>query len=196
MSRAKTRAVALAGLVAVFGTACVTPTSYVPQHVAPGELTLAHNDRMEIYAGREHLTTGPAYPKLERYVECVPEARVHARKARHKGRTGQAFAWLGGGLAAASLGGLAGLAYLDDDPSLAWGLLGGGLSAAVVGIVLAATSRPLRNHGHGHAIDALNYYNDAVGSAGGTCADPPPSVPGPPQGSLAPGAEGPLPLPG
>ena len=79
---------------------------------------------------------------------------------------------------------------------MAFGLLGAGLGAAVVGIVLAATSRPLRNHGHGHAIDALNYYNDAIGSVGGTCAVPPPAASPPPSAGLGPGVEGPLPAPG
>lgn len=156
---------------------CGMTTKYTPRHVARGELTLAYDTRMQIYAGRDRLAEGPQYDGLEHYVRCVPAARAHARDATRNGRMGVAFAWTGGTLGVASLGGLAGLAYVDDEPGTAFAILGAGIGAAVAGIVFAATSRTLRNRAHGHAVDALNYYNDAVGSLGGTCDDPPPPLP-------------------
>ena len=72
----------------------------------------------------------------------------------------------------ASLGSLGGLAVYDKDPNLAAGILGVGVAAAVTGVVLAAIGRNQKNVANGHAVDAMNYYNDEVGSYGGTCKRP------------------------
>jgi hypothetical protein len=151
---------------------CSRATTYTPQHIARHELTLAYDSRMQIHAGRELLTEGPQYDGLEHYVRCVPAARAHARAAEQSGRTGVAFAWTGGTLGVLSLGGLAGFAYLENDPPTAFAILGAGLGVSALGITFAAMSRTFRNQAHGHAVDALNYYNDAVGSHGGSCDAP------------------------
>ena len=171
------RALAAALALALAPGCAPATTGYAPQHVGEGELTLRYERRMIIVAGRQPLTTGPRYRGLPEYVRCVPMAHEHARYAQRYGRARVGLAWSGGALGVASLGGLSGFAFLDSDPVAAFALLGAGLGAAVLGIVLAGASRSAGNHAHGNAIDALNYYNDAVGSAGGTCASPPPLTP-------------------
>jgi hypothetical protein len=165
--------------------ACMHPTSYTPTYVARAELTLAQNRGIQIYSGRERLTGGPIYADLEDHVRCVPAAQTHARKASANGRAGVALAVLGGSFGVTSLGGLAGFAYLESDPTIAFALLGTGIGLAVLGAVLGVSSRPLRNHAHGHAIDSINYYNDEVGSRGGSCDAPP--VAAPESASMEPG---------
>lgn len=196
-------------LALALATACAPAmTGYAPEHVGEGELTLRYEKRMLVYAGRRPLTHGPVYRGLADYVRCVPRAHEHARYAERYGRARLGLAWSGGALGVASLGGLAGFAYLESDPTTAFALLGTGLATAVLGIVLAGSSRSAGNHAHGNAIDAINYYNDAVGSLGGTCAAPvrappmpvpaPPSIDAPPPAdplSPAPAIEGPPPPP-
>ena len=68
-----------------------------------------------------------------------------------------------------------------DQPRL-WYWVGGGLALATVGAVLSGLGQRMRNSANGHAIDAMNFYNDAVGSLGATCDDlryPPPAGPAP-----------------
>jgi hypothetical protein len=156
-------------LVAVVIVGCGHATTYTPQHVARHELTLSYDARMQIYAGRDLLTEGPQYDGLEHYVRCVPAARAHAREAEKNGRTGVAFAWTGGTLGVLSLVSLAGLAYLESQPDTAWAILGAGIGTSALAVTFAGMSRTFRNHAHGHAVDALNYYNDALGSHGGSC---------------------------
>ncbi len=153
---------------------CGPASQYTPGVVARGELTLRYDDAMQIYAGRELLTEGPVYDGLADYVRCVPQARVHAERARGDGRARIGLAWTGGTLGVVALGGIAaGGALYNDRRSAALGSLGAGLGVAALALVFAGTSRILGNSAHGNAVDALNYYNDAVGSVGGTCADPP-----------------------
>ncbi|HNN97929.1 MAG TPA: hypothetical protein PKI03_36950, partial [Pseudomonadota bacterium] len=40
-----------------------------------------------------------------------------------------------------------------------------------VGLTLSIVSWRLKNHANGHAHDAVNFYNDSVGSLGATCDD-------------------------
>jgi hypothetical protein len=148
---------------------CTHATTHTPQHIARYELTLAYDSRMQIHAGREPLTEGPQYDGLEHYVRCVPAARAHARLAAKNGRTGVAFAWTGGSLGVLSLVSLAGLAYLESQPDTAWAILGAGIGTSALAVTFAGMSRTFRNHAHGHAVDALNLYNDALGSHGGSC---------------------------
>ncbi|MEZ4452111.1 MAG: hypothetical protein R3B09_21785 [Nannocystaceae bacterium] len=194
MIRARAR-LASALALALGLTACSGQSQVAPRSVAPGELTLRYNDGMVIYAGHEPLTRGPGYRGLEGYVRCVPRAAEHARYARRYGRARKGLAWAGGTLGVASLGSLGGFALFEEDRSAAFAILGVGLGVAIVGIVLAGASRSAGNQAHGNAIDALNYYNDAVGSLGGSCARPaapaprPAPLPGdPPPPVLAPTA--------
>lgn len=164
------RALALTLAVGVAG--CGGQTQYAARIVAPGELTLRYDEKMVIYAGHERLTEGPRYDGLDHYVRCVPTAYEHARYARKHGRARRGLAWAGGTLGVASLGSLGGLALFEENRSAAFGILGIGLGVAVLGIVLAGASRSAGNQAHGNAIDAMNYYNDAVGSLGGSCDRP------------------------
>ncbi len=179
------------GLAVAIGCAPAM-SSYVPQHVGPAELTLRYDQGMVVYSGHSFLTKGPTYRGLAEHVSCVPRAYEHARYAQKHGRARRGLAWSGGALGVASLGGLSGFAFLEDDRKTAFALLGTGLAVAVLGIVLAGASRSAGNQAHGNAIDAINYYNDAVGSVGGSCAAqagaPPIALLPSPHADLAPAA--------
>jgi hypothetical protein len=162
---------ALLTLLVVVG-GCVN-TSYSPRVLARGELVVTNHDGLEMHAGGKRVARSIQWNGLEDYVRCVPEAQRHAATAGNDGRTSLAFSILGGTLGILALGGLVGLA---DEPHL-WDWLGAGVGAGVLGVVFAGSSLLLRNHANGHAVDAMNYYNDAVGSQGRTCAD----APNPPQ---------------
>jgi hypothetical protein len=174
------RAAALILVAALLPLGCAE-TQYVPTVVARGELTLRYHGHYEMWGGgRREVARGLAWKGLEGYVGCVPRAREHAAAARSSGRAAIALSIVGGVLGVSAIGGLVG-ALTDKDNDVAW--LGGGVAAAVLGVSLAATGRLERNRANGHAIDALNYYNDAVGALGATCADltyPPPAGPAPP----------------
>ena len=154
-------------------------TQYAPQVVARGELTMRYQGGFEIYAGRERLTGGLTYPRLAQHVRCVPEAARHAASARSNGVGAVVTSILGGTMGAGGLIGLVGLA--DQDHIGLW--LGTGLALSTVGLTLSIVSWRLKNHANGHAHDAVNFYNDSVGSLGATCDDlsyPPPVGPAPP----------------
>lgn len=170
MSRSAAR-VALVSLLASALGCAPAMTGYDPLHVGPAELTLRYEKGVQVHSGRQHLTSGPLYRGLAEHVRCVPKAYEHARYAEKHGRARRGLAWSGGAMGVASLGGLSGFAFLEEEPKTAFALLGAGLGVAVLGIVLAGASRSAGNQAHGNAIDAINYYNDAVGSVGGSCAD-------------------------
>jgi len=157
--------------------ACVS-TQYTPQVVARGELTLRNHDGLEMHAGGRRVARALSWNGLDRYVGCVTQAHEHAVAAQRNGRTSTAFAVIGGSLGILALGGLAGFADRDH----LWEWLAGGVGSGVVGAIFAGTSQLLRNRANGHAVDAMNYYNDAVGSLGATCDDlryPPSAGPAP-----------------
>lgn len=178
MSPRRSNVAAMVGVLALAGTVgCASLSEYQPKHVGPAELTLRYEKGVTIYSGRRYLTRGPRYDGLAEHVRCVPLAYEHARYAQKHGRSRVGLAWSGGALGVASLGGLSGFAFLEEQPKTAFALLGAGLGVAVLGIVLAGSSRSAGNQAHGNAIDALNYYNDAVGSLGGSCDDAPGEAP-------------------
>jgi hypothetical protein len=45
-----------------------------------------------------------------------------------------------------------------------------GIAVEVLGLVLGAVGRSYKTDANGHAVDAVNHYNDSVGSQGGSCA--------------------------
>ena len=147
-------------------------TKYIPKVVAHSELTLRYNDRVEMYAGKKFLTHAPKFKGLRQHVRCVPEAVEHAEQAQEEGESAMAMSWTGGALGIAGLGGLAGLGYLNKDDTAAGLILGSGVLVGLIGVVLAGIGRSKKNTANGHAVDALNYYNDAVGSLGRSCDQP------------------------
>lgn len=166
-------------LVLVAAVGCAE-TSYAPRVVARGELTLRYRDgAYEMWGGGQRVARGLGWRGLAGYVGCVGAARADAEGARRDGAASLGLAIAGGTLGVAALGGLYGFADSDHE----WEWLGSGIAVAAVGVVLAASSRMLRNRANGRAIDAMNRYDDAVGSLGATCADlryPPPAGPAPP----------------
>lgn len=153
-------------LTAPFAGGCAT-TQYAPQLVARGEITLGYDGGFVMRAEGKPVAEGLSYRGLASYVVCVPEAHRHAKSAQSHGGAAIALSVLGVTLSLASLGGLAGLA--DTDHQWAW--LGGGLASGVVGLTLSALSWREKNQANGHALDAMNLYNDSVGSLGASCQD-------------------------
>ncbi|MFO0577612.1 MAG: hypothetical protein U1A78_26710 [Polyangia bacterium] len=169
-------------------------TFYTPQVVARGELTLRYDHGFELVAGGQRVAKGLSYRGLTDYVRCVPMAEQHARSAQRNGSAAITLSVLG---ALIGVSGLTGLVGIWDEPNrYSW--VGGGIGLGALGATLALLSWRYKNHANGHAVDAMNYYNDAVGSLGATCADlryPAPAgpLPGAPDGS--PGPELPPELP-
>lgn len=161
-------------------------TQYAPQLRAQGELTLRYDDGFSMVAEGKEIAAGNGWGGLTDYVKCVPKAREHAESAEAAGTGSAVLSWLGGGIGVASLGGLAGAAVYDKNNELGLGILGVGVAAAVTGVVLAAIGRNEKSVANGHAVDAMNYYNDSVGSFGGTCRKP---APKPPEVEVAPTAK-------
>jgi hypothetical protein len=190
------RALLSAGLALVFCAGCAT-SSYAPQVVARGELLLRYDGGFEMWGGGRLVARGLTYRGLPEYVRCVPAAHDQARQARRSGQAAVAMSVLGATFGLVSLGGFYGVYEITQgNPSLGWPIVGGAVGVAAVGTVMAGLSRLYKNRANGHAVDALNYYNDAVGSLGATCDDlrypapqsPPPVPELPPPPAVPPGA--------
>lgn len=147
-------------------------TSYAPQLRAYGELTLKYDDGFSMYAEGREIASGHGWSGLSEYVKCVPKAKEHAESAETAGAAASALSWIGAGVGLASLGSLAAVADYEKHEETSNMVLGLGLTAAVTGVILAAIGRHEKPVANGHAIDAMNYYNDEVGSRGGTCKRP------------------------
>ncbi|WP_159397814.1 hypothetical protein [Sorangium cellulosum] len=204
MSRAKGpwTAAPAAATACVLGCALLGCTSgrtlYAPRYVARGELTASYDNGFALWAGGQKVAESYHYDGLEQFVRCVPEAREHAREAARSGRSATTYSTLGAVLGIAGLGGFAGLYFYDKDNGAMAAFLGTGIAVAVTGVVLGGLSRPAKESAHGHALDAMNYYNDAVGSLGATCDDltyPAPAGPEPPAGPELPPPPPPPPAP-
>lgn len=146
-------------------------TTYFPNVVARGELTLRYDDGFQIYGGNRVVAESYSYDGLSDYVRCVPEAASHAKSAESRGQTAITLSTLGIVFGLSGMGGIGGVYFYEKDPELMWGILGSGLVLAISGVVLGGLSRRAKEDAHGHALDAVNYYNDAVGSLGATCDD-------------------------
>lgn len=168
----------LAGAVLSLCAGCGSGvTKYSPQLRAQGELTLRYDDGFSMHAEGRQIASGQTWSGLTEYVQCVPRAKTHAEAAESAGTSAVALSWIGAGIGLGSLGSLGGLAVYDQDKDLAAGILGIGVAAAITGVVLAAVGRNQKNVANGNAVDAMNYYNDEVGSYGGTCKKPAPKPP-------------------
>jgi hypothetical protein len=174
MNRA-TPLLAAAALALLAG--CGGVTRYTPQLRAQGELTLRYDDGFSMQAEGREIASGVTWNGLTEYVQCVPLAKQHAKSAESYGAGAVSLSWIGAGIGLASLGSLGGLAVYEQDKDLAAGILGIGVAAAITGVVLAAVGRNMKNDANGHAVDAMNYYNDEVGSYGGTCKKRAPALP-------------------
>jgi hypothetical protein len=172
----RSRAAALVVVGALSGCAALPPP-YRPRLVARQELVLSYDGRFELVAGGRRVARGLAWSGLEEFVRCVPDAAAHAARAETAGRAAVAFTALGVGLGAGSLASLAGFAVNDGKDLAAW--LGIGVGVAALGTVFAGLSRLEKNTANGSAVDAMNVYNDAVGSRGGSCSDGPTPAPAP-----------------
>jgi hypothetical protein len=173
---------------------CAESTSYVPRVVARGEVTLRYRDGFEAWAGGVPIARGLRWRGLESYVGCVASAREHAAAAANAGDRAIGFSIAGGILGGLAIGGLIGV--IDEGHRWEW--LGAGLGSATLGAIFAGSGRLYRNRANGHAVDAINFYNDAVGSLGATCADlryPPPAGPAPPAAAMPPPPIAPQPTP-
>ena len=175
------RAIAALLVGAVASLGCAT-TQYSPQLVARGELTLRYHGRFEMMAGNRMVARGLLWNGLADYVRCVPAAKDQADKAARDGMASLALSITGGIFGVLPIGALIGFGV--DYPNNVGAWLGTGVGLAVVGVVLAGVGRKLKNSANGHAVDALNFYNDSVGSLGATCDDlryPAPLAPEAPQ---------------
>lgn len=152
-------------------------TQYEPRLVARGEITLRYDviRGLEPWAGRQRITSPwIGYGGLQAYVRCVPAAKRHAKRAQ-AGAVGSMLSTFG----SAVLSGL-GIGFsvrqLDDQTiynqdatNILFGV--GSLSLLLLReIVFVPLARS-------NLLDAVNYYNDAVGSLGATCVDPTPEPP-------------------
>ncbi len=151
-------------------------STYAPQLRAFGELTMRYDDGFSMTAEGKEIAQGNTWTGLSEYVKCVPKAREHAEAAESIGTGAVVLSWVGAGIGLASLGSLAAVPGYDSHPDVSNVALAIGLSGAITGVVLAAIGRAQKPNANGHAVDAMNYYNDEVGSRGGTCKKPAPKL--------------------
>ena len=157
-------------LLASFTTGCSsTHTSFIPSRLANNELVLLYDGRYKMATTSGFATGGYQYPGLTSFVSCVPPAAAHAQAAESWGDAVIPLQAAGITLAVGGIGGAAGIAYLDKNKDLATGLILGGIGAQVLGLILVSIGAQAKYNANGNAIDAMNYYNDAVGSRGGYC---------------------------
>ncbi|HEY3450820.1 MAG TPA: hypothetical protein VGK67_30970 [Myxococcales bacterium] len=163
------RALALALASCVLAGCSSAASTYRPSRVLPTELNVRYDDAFLVFAGNKQVAEGPRFEGLTDFVHCVPDARRHAESAEGWGSTagvlkGFTFAFSGAGL-----GGLAGLGFKDKDDTAMAALLISGVVLEGVAIALGAISLGAKAQASGHALDAVNYYNDSAGSLGGMC---------------------------
>lgn len=169
------RCATIAAVVAAVTTAgcAILPTRHAPQYAAADELVLSYQGGYELWAGNSVVAKGYRYDGLSDFVRCVPLARRHAEQAEAVGSIAVPLQILGVTATVGGIGGLTGLAYIGHDNRAAAALLGGGAGLQLIGLLLVAAGAQAKVSANGHAVDAMNYYNDALGSRGGSCRDRP-----------------------
>ncbi|HRI69147.1 MAG TPA: hypothetical protein PK156_33180 [Polyangium sp.] len=179
---------AILGLSSLLLAGCGSGLTVVhPRVLGPHELYLQYDNEFQIASPEGMVATGLRYDGLTEYVGCVPQAARHAEAAESSGNAAVGLTAAGIGLGIGGLGGLAGLAFPDNQDLMATFLLAG-LGAEVVGLVLTAVGRATKVDANGHAVDAVNFYNDAVGSRGGRCGPRGAEIPQPPPAAASPQA--------
>jgi hypothetical protein len=169
MTLRKASGAALLAAVLVGAPGCGSGfTNYAPRVLAPNELTLRYENEFQVWAPNGMVARGVRYDGLANYVRCVPDAHRHAVEAESAGSSAVGMTVAGSVLAVGGLGGLGGLAF-QDDPAIMAAFFTAGITAEVVGLVLAAVGRSKKTDANGHAVDAVNHYNDAAGSEGEGC---------------------------
>ncbi|HCF60574.1 MAG TPA: hypothetical protein DFS52_21570 [Myxococcales bacterium] len=178
MKRAALSRRVLVATALLVGAGCAAPaTTYRPVHAAPTELTVRYGDEFEVWAADAPVARGLRYQGLDEVVRCVPEAKRHAEAASRSGSAAGVLSGFSIGLAVGGLAGLSGFAFEDDRVTAAF--LVSGVVIEALAIVLGGQSLSQKAKANGHALDAVNLYNDAVGYDGRGCgpAVAPPSLP-------------------
>lgn len=182
------------GFTTLFLAGCGSGLTIVePRVLGPNELALRYDNEFQVISPQGQVASGVRYDGLTDYVYCVPEAARHAEAAQSAGNTAVGLTVAGIGLGVGGLAGLGGLAY-SEKPDVMAAFLLTGLGAEIVGLVLTAVGRTMKVDANGHAVDAVNYYNDAVGSRGGRCGSNGAEIPEPPPSAVPPGAIYPVPV--
>ena len=148
------------------------PSIYPPKLTARDELIASYDNGFVLSTRDRAIAKGFEYRGLTDFVGCVPEAREHARKAEASGGRAGPLTTAGVTLSFAGLGGLGGLALYNKNNAAMAGVLAGGLVVQLIGLALVGAGAQSKVDANGNAIDAMNYYNDAVGSRGKRCATP------------------------
>ena len=164
------RALASLLCLALLGGCSSATSAYRPARVYAHELNVRYDDAFLVFAGNNLVAEGPGFAGLTDQVHCVPDARSHAEAAESWGTAASLFKGFTYGLAGAGLGGLAGLGFKDKNDDAMFALLITGLVLEAGAIALGAMSLGAKAQASGNALDAVNYYNDSVGSLGGSCA--------------------------
>ncbi|MGC4120937.1 MAG: hypothetical protein QM765_41455 [Myxococcales bacterium] len=161
----------LAPLLALVLAGCATAsTTFPPKRVAEHELTLGFRDEVEVREGPNTLVaTGPGYLGLTDFVWCVPDASRHAEAAEAEGALGSRLFVVSFLSSSLGLGGLAGLGFKGRDDPLMAAMLVSGAALEALSIATGAASYSAKKRAHGNAVDAVNFYNDALGFSGGGC---------------------------
>lgn len=143
-----------------------TTFQYTPRYIAQGEVSVRGSTwNTEFYGGTKWIaSTRSAYLGLETFVHCVALARRHAASASSLQNWSVILrrgAWVGGTTGTMLLV----IGSVQERGDL--GAWAGGLFGVAMGMTIGAAV--LQHRALGHALDAMNHYNDGVGSLGRTC---------------------------
>ena len=149
---------------------------YVPYGLEAGELYVTQDGGLKIADANGTVALEPGYAELVARVGCDADADEHARQARRHGRVTRGLGVTGAAMGIGSLAAFAGIPFIHDEPKKAAAIIGTSLGIGLVGLGLALGSRRHRVQANGHAVDAVNYYNDALTRSGSRCRPkaPPP----------------------
>jgi hypothetical protein len=158
-----TRPIIAVAVLVLGGCATVAPPA------RPGLLEWRRTDAMELTSQGAPVASAPTFEGLADFVRCVPDAARHARAAESAGGAGHVLSTLAVTGALVGLGGLYGLSDRARLDGTQWAFLGSGLVIELVSLGLAGGSLQQRTQALGHALDAANYYNDAVDAGAASC---------------------------